>query len=145
MSGPQPRLRAAMRWGLAAFYALAAYAHLKSPDAFLPIMPDFVPAPRFVVLATGWCELDGAFGLLAPHLRRAAGIGLALYAICVFPANIKHALEGIELSGVTLDWRYHVPRLAMQPAFVWMALFAAGLVDWPWRRTVNRQNDPDSD
>ena len=123
-----------MRWGLAVFYGVAAYVHLKSPDAFLPIMPDVVPAPRFVVIATGWCELAGAFGLLVPRLRRAAGIGLALYAICVFPANIKHALDGIELAGMTLDWRYHVPRLAMQPVFVWMALFSTGLVDWPWRR-----------
>ena len=123
-----------MRWGLATFYGIAAYVHLKSPEAFLPIMPDFVPAPRLVVILTGWCELAGALGLLAPRLRRAAGLGLALYAICVFPANIKHAFDGVELAGFALDWRYHLPRLLMQPVFVWMALFAGDLVDWPWRR-----------
>jgi hypothetical protein len=30
-------------------------------------------------------------------------------------------------------WAYHAPRLAFQPVFVWWALFAGDLVDWPWR------------
>jgi uncharacterized membrane protein len=59
---------------------------------------------------------------------------LALYAVCVFPANIKHAFEGIDLPPVPDTWWYHGPRLLMQPVLVWWALFCAGVIDWPWRK-----------
>jgi uncharacterized membrane protein len=59
---------------------------------------------------------------------------LALYAVFVFPANIKHAVEGIRLPPVPDSWWYHGPRLLMQPVLVWWALFCAGVIDWPWTK-----------
>jgi uncharacterized membrane protein len=129
------RARSVMRWMMAAFYWAAGVVHLWAPDAFLPIVPKWVPAPREVVLITGVCEIAGALALLAPRLRRWAGIMLALYAVCVFPANIKHAIDGIQLPGVPSSWWYHAPRLAMQPVIVWWALFCASVIDWPFRPT----------
>ena len=128
-----PRTRATLRVVLVLFYGAAGILHLASPDAFLPIMPLWVPWPREVILATGLCELAGAAGLLASRLRRPAAIMLALYAVCVFPANVRHALEGIEVAGLPSSWWYHAPRLAAQPLLVWVALFAAGVVGWPLR------------
>jgi len=129
--------RAIMRWLMAAFYLAAGIAHLRSPDAFLPIMPAFVPAPREIILATGVAELAGAIGLLVPRLRYAAGIGLALYALCVWPANIKHALEGVVIPALPTSWWYHGPRLALQPVLIWWALYVGGVSDWPWRRDAD--------
>ena len=57
---------------------------------------------------------------------------LALYAIAVLPANLKHAFYNVSVAGVTLNWWYHAPRLALQPALVWWALYCSGVVDWPW-------------
>jgi uncharacterized membrane protein len=131
---PATRRRAVVRAVLAAIYLVAGCAHLLSPGTFLPIMPDWVPFPLQVILATGVCELAGAIGLLTSRFRQAAGIALALYAVCVFPANIKHALLGLAIDGMQLGWWYHAPRLAFQPVLVWWALFAGGVVDWPWRR-----------
>lgn len=134
-----PRLehwRSVARWSLSAAFLLAGLIHLGSPDTFLPIVPDWVPLPRETVLATGVCELAGAAGLLTRRFRRAAGMMLALYAVCVFPANIKHALDRVPIGGTALGWWYHGPRLAFQPVIVWWALFSAGVVDWPLRRRV---------
>ena len=122
-----------MRWLIAAFYACAGWLHLTSPGAFLPIVPGWVPEPHFVVLFTGWCELAGALGLLIPLTRKAAGIGLALYAAAVFPANIKHAVEGAEVAGMHLGWGYHLPRLLLQPVLAWWPLFCSGVTRWPLR------------
>jgi uncharacterized membrane protein len=127
-------LRSGLRWVLALVYVTVGVIHLRSPDAFLPIMPTWVPSPRSVVLATGVCEIVGAAALMVPRLRWFAGVALAAYAIAVFPANIKHAIEGVELGGTALGWGYHAPRLAFQPVFVWWALFAGAAIDWPWRR-----------
>jgi uncharacterized membrane protein len=78
---------------------------------------------------TGVCEITGAAALLTRQLRWWAGVMLALYALCVFPANIKHAFENVPLSGIPTSWSYHAPRLALQPVLIWWALFAAGVVD----------------
>ena len=131
-----PKARAAARAGLAVIYAGVGVVHLASPDSFLPIMPGWVPAPRDVVLATGVCELVGSAALLTPRLRRAAGWAFAAYAVCVYPANVKHAVEGVNLPSIPSSWWYHGPRLAFQPVFVWWALWAAGVVDWPFRGEV---------
>ena len=119
---------------MAVIYILFGIVHVTSPDPFLPIMPDWVPEPRLVVVLTGVCEILGGIGLFIPRFRWLAGVMLALYAICVFPANIKHALMHVHLSQLPDSWWYHGPRLAFQPVFVWWALFCSGVIDWPFRK-----------
>jgi uncharacterized membrane protein len=119
-------MKRALTLAIAAFYFGAGLLHLAAPDAFLPIMPRFVPYPREVVLLTGLCEIAGAAGLLVPRLRAAAGLMLALYALCVWPANFVHAFQGVEIAGARLGWLYHAARLALQPALMAWALWAGG-------------------
>ncbi len=124
--------RRVMRWLMVVFYGAAGIIHLTSPAAFLPIVPDWVPEPRTVILITGACELAGAMGLVTRRWRWWAGVMLALYAGCVFPANIKHAIEGVNLPQLPSSWWYHGPRLLAQPLIVWWALFCSGVIDWPF-------------
>ena len=126
-------MRLLLRCLLSAFYVTAGIVHLRSPDPFLLIIPDFVPHPREVVLVTGMLELLGALGLFLPRIDKLAGAMLALYAVCVFPANIKHAIEGIDVPGLPSGLWYHAPRFLLQPLLVWTALFCVRLVDWPFR------------
>ena len=129
-----------LRWVLALAYLIAGIAHLKSPAGFLQIAPAWVPYPALVIAFTGLAELAGAVALAAiPRLRKAAGIGLALYAVCVFPANINHAFGHIALGGTQLGWWYHAPRFALQPVLVWLALWTGGVTDWPFAPTAGRQ------
>lgn len=132
-------IRASLRWLLALFYFAAGVAHLRSPAGFLAITPDWVPFPEAVVAFTGLAEIAGAIGLLVPRTllgwaRPAAGIGLALYAICVWPANFHHASANIAIGGETLSWYYHGPRLAAQPLIIWAALWVGEVTDWPFRK-----------
>lgn len=135
----QERLRVGLRWVLAAFYLAAGVLHLRSPAAFLPIVPDWAPMPRELVLFTGVCEVAGAAALLVPRLRRLAGLMLALYAVCVFPANIKHAVYNVHVDALPSSLWYHVPRLLFQPVLVWLALFCGEWVTWPFRRATVRR------
>ena len=121
--------RRVLRIVLAAAYVGAGIAHLRWPGPFLSITPDWVPQPALVIAATGVAEILGATALVAiPRLRRAAAIGLALYAVCVYPANIKHAIDGLPVGAVQLSWWYHAPRLALQPMLVWWALVAGEVI-----------------
>ncbi|MGA2998259.1 DoxX family protein [Bradyrhizobium sp.] len=128
--------RAVMRWVMAAFYAAAGIAHLVAPDQLLAITPSWVPFAPQVIFATGLCELAGAIALVTRPLRRWAGFALAAYAICVWPANFKHAIDGIDLPYIAGSWLYHGPRLAFQPVLVWWALFSADIINWPWRQDL---------
>jgi uncharacterized membrane protein len=139
------RIRRWMRWAMAIFYFVAGTLHLRHPEAFLAIMPDWVPAPRGVILSTGVCELVGALGLVTRSLRWWAGVMLALYATCVFPANIKHAVYNIQLPQLPANWWYHAPRLALQPIVIWWALYCAQVVNWPFARHLARSNNARGD
>ena len=121
-----------MRWILAAFFAAAGIGHLMVPRVLLAITPDWVPYPQHVIFVTGLLELVGAVALLT-RWRKAAGIAFAAYAVCVWPANFKHAFDAIDIGGLGSSWWYHGPRLALQPVIVWASLFAVEVTDWPWR------------
>ena len=130
-------IKAGLRWLLALFYALAGYLHLVRPDPFLAIMPDWIPAPEAVVWWTGVAEVSGAAALAQAwslNLRKAGAIGLALYAVCVFPANIHHFAIDMAREDGGLGLAYHLPRMTAQPVLVWLALWVGGVTDWPQRR-----------
>ncbi|WP_133365911.1 DoxX family protein [Qipengyuania sediminis] len=132
------KVRAALRLLLAALYALAGVLHLLRPRPFLGIMPGWVPLPEEVVMLTGVAELAGAAALAqswSAPLRRAGAVGLALYAVGVFPANINHfALDMARSDGGGLGLAYHVPRMLLQPVLVWLALWTGGVTNWPFAR-----------
>ena len=111
---------------LVAFYVVAGVAHLVVTDAMVRIVPGFIPFPRAMVIATGVCELLGATGLCLPRWRPLAGRMLALYALCVWPANVQHAIIDLS-SGTGLPIWYHAPRLLAQPLLIGWALWAGRL------------------
>lgn len=76
---------------------------------------------------------------MVPRVRKYAGIALASYAVCVFPANIKHAIDGLSIAEPSVwAWAYHTARLPMQPVIVWLALFAGNALPG----SVRRSSDP---
>ena len=132
-------IRSILRIVLAAFYGYAGYLHIVSPEPFLSIMPEMIPFPEEIVFWTGVAEILGAIGLLQwrdIRLRRAAGIGLALYALCVWPANINHfAIDMLREDG-GMGLAYHIPRMIAQPIIILWALWA-GEVRIPHRKDGN--------
>lgn len=131
------RTRDISRWLLAFFYAAAGVVHLVSPRLFVSITPDWIPQPELIVTLTGVAELAGVVGLLqnrSPALRRAAGWGLAAYALCVWPANFNHMAIDLANSDGGFGLGYHVPRLMAQPLVIWLALWVSEATEWPFAR-----------
>ncbi|WP_126171958.1 DoxX family protein [Altericroceibacterium xinjiangense] len=132
-----------LRWLLGLLYLAAGALHLIMPDPFLRITPGWVPEPEAVIRLTGLAELLGAAALLQPwsmHLRKAGGIGLALYALFVWPANIHHMM--LDMARPDHGWRmaYHIPRMLLQPVLIWLALRVGGVTRWPRRRSTSDQS-----
>ena len=133
-------IRALLRLLLASLYAIAGVLHIVAPRPFLSIMPGGLLDPEAIVLLTGIAELLGAIALAqgwSSKLRRAGAIGLALYAVCVFPANMNHFALDMARPDNGLGLAYHIPRMFAQPIIVWWALWAGGVTDWPFRRRHN--------
>lgn len=124
-------IRTVLRIVLALIYAFAGYMHLAQPEPFLSITPHLVPFPEAVIFWTGIAEIAGAIALVQPfslRLRQAAGLALAAYAICVWPANINHFIMDMARDDGGLGLIYHVPRMIAQPLLIAWALWSGDVI-----------------
>jgi uncharacterized membrane protein len=102
-------------------------AHFVVPAFFEAIVPPWLPAwlpsPRALVLWSGAAEIAGGLGALVPRTRRAAGWGLLLLLVAVFPANVHMLLDALARDAAWWWSAALIARLPMQPLLMW----------WVWR------------
>jgi len=124
-------MKAIARWMFAAVLVFAGIAHFVELDAFLLLVPSWIPWPTGVVWITGLMEVAfGAALVLAPEgdRRRAVGVALAGFLVVVFAGNVSQAVSGVDVFGLDTDverWG----RLAFQPPLIAGALWSTGA--WP--------------
>ena len=70
------------------FFVVAGALHFVRPRVYASIVPDYLPAHRELVYASGVAEALGGAGLLLPATRRVAGWWLVATLIAIFPANV---------------------------------------------------------
>lgn len=128
---PEPRSRRPLfrpslgfsRVTLAAVMCVAGSLHFIATDAYVAIMPSYLPLHRELVYLSGAFEVLGGLGLLWPRTRAAAGTGLILLYLAVLPANINMAVQNIQPAG------FHIPVLAL-----WARVpFQLVLIYWVWK------------
>jgi uncharacterized membrane protein len=73
----------------------AGLLHFLKPKIYESIMPDYLPAHRELVYASGVAEAIGGAGLLhpSPTIRKYAAWWLLATLVAVFPANLHMALN----------------------------------------------------
>ncbi len=105
------------------FFVFAGVMHFVIPRQYVAIVPDYLPAKRELVVASGVAEIAGGLGVMHPRTRRAASWWSVVTLIAVFPANLQMALH---------PDRYTIPggraalygRLPVQLLFIAWALAA---------------------
>ena len=109
---------------LAAFWIVAGANHFVMPRAYESIVPDYLPAHRELVYASGVAEALGGAGVLLERTRRPAGWSLILTLLAVFPANVEMAV--------------HAERFRKIPEpLLWARLpLQAGIIYWIWRVAI---------
>ena len=89
LSGGQDRpRRGPLRAFCGPFFVLAGALHFVRPDVYASIVPDYLPAHRALVYASGVAEAAGGAGLLHPATRQLAGHWLSATLLAIFPANV---------------------------------------------------------
>jgi uncharacterized membrane protein len=96
--------------------------HFIRPREYRAIMPDYLPAHRELVAASGVAEIAGGLGVLHPRTRRLAGWWLVATLIAVFPANVHMALHPERHKRIPRALLY--ARLPVQGLFIAWALRA---------------------
>ncbi len=112
------RLRVALRVLLAGAMVAIGVAHFVDPAPFEAIVPSFLPAPRALVLISGFFEILGGLGLLIARTRRLASFGLIALYIAVFPANLNMAIHQIQIGAAPLPPAFLWGRLPFQLLFI---------------------------
>lgn len=84
------------RYFLAVFFILAGANHFLNPRPYLTMMPPGLPFPELLNYLAGVAEVAGGVGILLSRWQRAAGWGLIILLVVIFPANIHIALNGWE-------------------------------------------------
>ncbi|MFD9539347.1 hypothetical protein [Streptomyces sp. NPDC060022] len=137
--------------GLAVMLVATATAHfaprgmgmMPGHDDMAAMVPPVVPFPRVMVYLTGVLELAGAVGLVRTRTRTAAGIGLAVLFVLMFPANVYAAVEDIPFNGdpATPLW-FRVPeQLVFITVSLWAATAARDTTRRPWPGVIRRGTD----
>jgi uncharacterized membrane protein len=109
---------------LGATFLGAGTLHFVIPRTYEAIVPDYLPAHRELVAASGVAEMLGGAGVLASRTRRPAGWWLIATMLAVFPANVNMAVE-----------RERFRRFP--PWALWLRLPIQGLiVAWIWAVAV---------
>jgi uncharacterized membrane protein len=73
----------------------AGLLHFVIPKVYASIMPDYLPAHRGLVYASGMAEAAGGAALMtaSPKVRRAGAWWLVATLVAIFPANLHMALN----------------------------------------------------
>jgi uncharacterized membrane protein len=81
-------------------FVVAGLLHFVRPRMYEAIMPEYLPAHRELVYASGVAEAAGGAGLLFAATRRLAGWWLIATLVAVFPANLWMAQHPERYKGI---------------------------------------------
>lgn len=121
------------RWVLAALMVGVGVLHFTHAQTFASIVPEYLPAPLWLVWISGVCEIGLGLALLREASRRWAAYGLVALYIAVFPANINMALHPDRpIAGVPSD-------ALPSPLALWLRLpLQLVLIAWALRYVKRR-------
>ena len=115
------------RWlhrGLGLFYIFAGANHFYNPDFYLPLIPDYLPAPVLLNLAVGFMEFILGVLIFIPQYTKFASWGIILLLIVLVPSHVYF----IHIGSCVVDG------LCIPEWFAWVRLILVHplLVLWAW-------------
>jgi uncharacterized membrane protein len=107
-------------------FVFAGTMHFVIPRAYESIVPDYLPAHRTLVYASGIAEIAGGAAVLHPRTRTIGSWWSIATLLAVFPANVHMALHPDRYPKVPGGRPALLARLPLQAVFIAWARAAAG-------------------
>jgi uncharacterized membrane protein len=122
------RRKRASLFVLSLIFVAAGILHFVTPNTYVGIVPPWLPVPLALVYISGVAEIAGGVGLLVERSRRAAGVGLILLLLAVWPANIQMWVDASARDASDAEKLVLLLRIPLQLVLIW----------WVWRAAVRR-------
>lgn len=109
---------------LGVFFILAGGYHFANADYYLPLIPDYLPAPLLINMIVGAVELALGALILQPKYRKRGAMGALLLLVLLIPSHLFFIQNGS-----------CVPDgLCMAPWLAWTRLLLGQpiLIFWSW-------------
>ena len=107
-------------------FIFAGAMHFVIPSTYESIVPDYLPARRALVYASGVAEIAGGAGVLHGRTRRIGSWWSIATLIAVFPANVHMALHPDRYETVPGGRAALIARLPLQALLIAWARAAGG-------------------
>lgn len=121
--------------GYTAAFAFFSVGHFVITGEMVSMLPEFIPARRPLVYATGLLEAGLALALLPKRTRVYAGLGCIAVLILFFPGNIYAAINGVGPGGHEWGPVYLLVRAPLQALLIfwgyWFAVRGCGFPSVP--------------
>jgi uncharacterized membrane protein len=104
------------------FFILAGTLHFVTPGVYESIVPEYLPARRALVYASGAAEIAGGVGLLNRRTRRLASWLNIATLVGVSPVHVEMALHPERWEQIPGGRRALIARIPLQ----------AALIAWAW-------------
>jgi uncharacterized membrane protein len=95
-------------------FIFAGIMHFVIPRTYESIVPDYLPAHRALVYASGLAEITGGAGVLDARTRRWGSWWSIATLLAVFPANVHMALHAERYKAVPGGRPALIARLPLQ-------------------------------
>lgn len=110
---------------LGIFFVFAGVNHFVSPDFYYPLIPDYLPFPSFINIASGILEIVFGLGLFFPPFRKISALGILGLLVLFIPSHIYF----IQIGSCIMDG------LCTPPWIGWLRLLLIHpiLIYWAYR------------
>lgn len=118
-------------WIYALFYISAGFNHFLSTQGYYAIMPEWLPAHKFLIYFSGFSEITFGIMLLFKPTRKLAALLIILMLLAFLPAHIYMIQKAPFLLGsIKITPFIALARIPFQALFIW----------WAWIYTKNRDH-----
>lgn len=109
---------------LVVFFLTSGINHFRDPGFYYPLIPDYLPFPGFINIASGILEIALGLGIILPISRQMAAKGMIILLLAFVPSHIYFIqLGGCVSAGLCVPaWT----------AWVRLALVHPLLILWVW-------------
>lgn len=114
-----------LRFLMGVLFILAGANHFISPEAYLPLIPPYLPYPAFLNLLSGVLEIVLGAGLMTARFRKLSAFGIILLMIVFIPAHVHHIqMDGCVSENICIPlWAAWVRLVIIHPLIMLWAYY----------------------
>lgn len=114
-----------LTYALGLFFIVAGVNHFIQPDFYYPLIPDYLPWPKFINLISGVLEVLLGLGILLPSSRKVSAAGILVLMVLFIPSHIYFIQIGscVEDGLCVPEWLAWLRLVLIHPLLILWALY----------------------